>query len=51
MVSFQHITMSSYAKNKQQMCRVINICVMSPNVENIRKFTQYTYFLSVTKND
>ena len=28
----------------------LNISVMSPNVENIHKFTQYTDYLTVTKN-
>ena len=47
---FQLISMSSYAKNKQQMCRVTQHCsVMSPNVLNIHKFTQYTDYLSITK--
>ena len=27
----------------------LNISVMSPNVENIHKFTQYTDYLSITK--
>ena len=47
---FQLIIMSSYANNKQQMCRVTqHQCIMSPNVENIHKFTQYTDYLSITK--
>ena len=49
MASFQLISMYSYAKNKQQMCSHSNISVMSPNVENIHKFTQYTDYLSITK--
>ena len=111
MVKFQLIRMSSYAKNKLQMCWVIqrqcrsrqmwkifinsprkltfyllqkmtwldwtihswhalnslvcplmlrtnnrcieslNISVMSPNVENIHKFTHYTDYLSITKKN
>ena len=53
MVRFQLMRMSSYATNK------IQNHVLSPNIsvavakcgENIHKFTLYTHFLSVTKND
>ena len=52
MVMFQLIRMSSYAKNKLQMCWVTEHQCRSRqnNVENIHKFTQYTHFLSVTQN-
>ena len=52
MVSFQIIRMSSYAKNELQMCWVNeHQCRSLQNVENIHKFTHYTHFLSITKND
>ena len=52
MVMFQLIRMSSYAKNKLQMCWVTEHQCRSRqnNVENIHKYTQYTHFLSVTQN-
>ena len=43
---------SSYAKNKLQMGSSINISVdVAKCEENVHKFTQFTDFLSVTKND
>ena len=52
MARFQLISMSTYVKNKLQMCSVTqNISVDdAKSVENVHKFTQYTHFLSVTKN-
>ena len=42
--------MSSYAKNKLQMCSVTNISVdIAKYVQNVHKFAQNTHFLSVTK--
>ena len=49
MVNFQLISMSSYAKKNNRCVESINISVEVANVENIHKFTQYTYFLSFTK--
>ena len=41
--------MSSYAKNKLQMCSVTNISVdIAKYVQNVHKFAQNTHFLSVT---
>ena len=52
MARFKLICMSSYAKNNlqsisvtQHQCRRHQIC------RNVNKFTQYTHFLFVTKND
>ena len=49
MARFQLIRMSSYAKNKVQMCSVS--VDVAKCVENVYKFTQFTHFLSVTKKD
>ena len=51
-VRFQLIRMSSYAKNKLQMCSVTqHQCRRRQMWGNFHKFTQCTHFLSVTKND
>ena len=52
MVRFQLISMSSYAKNKLEMCSVTqHQCKRRQMCENIHKFTQYSPFLYVAKND
>ena len=53
MARFQLISMSPYAKNKLQMSSVTQSrCKRRKKcVENFLKFTKYTHFLSVTKND
>ena len=52
MARFQLIWMSSYAKNKLQMSSVTHHqCRRHQMCENDHKFTQFTHFLSVTKNN
>ena len=54
MAKFQLIRMSSYAKNKLQMCSVRQLNIsgdVAKCVENVHYFTQFTHFLYVTKND
>ena len=52
MVMFQLMRMSSYAKNKLQMCSAPNISVDVANCgESFHKFALYTHILSVTNND
>ena len=53
MARFQLISMSPYAKNKLQMSSVTQSrCKRRKKcVKNFLKFTKYTHFLSVTKND
>ena len=49
MVVFQLMMMSSHANNKLQMCSVsLDVAKCG---ENFQKFTMYTHFLSVSKND
>ena len=49
MIRFQLIRMSSYAKNKVHTCSVsVDVAKLG---ETFHKFTQYTHFFSVTKND
>ena len=52
MTKFQLIKMSSYAKTNYRCVQSLNISVdVAKWVENVHKFTQFTQFLSVTKND
>ena len=52
MARFQLIRMSSYAKNKLQMCSVTqHQCRCRQMCGKYSQFNQYTHFLSVTKND
>ena len=52
MARFQLISMSSYAKNKLQMCSVTqHQCRRHKCVENVHTLIHYTHFLSVIKND
>ena len=52
MVRFQLIRMSSYAKNKLQVCSVTqHQCRRRQMWGKLCKFTHCTHFLSVTKND
>ena len=52
MIRFQFIGMSSYGKSNLQMFQSTNISVdVAKCAGNFHKFTQYTHFLSVTKND
>ena len=51
-VRLQLIRMSSYAKNKLQMCSVSqHQCKRRQMCGKFHNFTQYTHFFSVTKND
>ena len=51
MANFQLSRMSSYAKNKLQMCSVTqHQCRRRQMCENVQTFIHYTHFWTVTKN-
>ena len=49
MASFNSLVCPLMLRTNNRCVESLNISVMSPNVENIHKFTQYTDYLSITK--
>ena len=49
MASFNSLVCPLILRTNNRCLESLNISVMSPNVENIHKFTQYTDYLSITK--
>ena len=49
MASFNSLVCLLMLRTNNRCVESLKISVMSPNVENIHKFTQYTDYLSITK--